>query len=178
MPLVLVRHLPVALEKGICYGRTDVPLSLEAQAQIPAVTRQLLAEHGPFHGVFSSPRQRCRWLADAISTKSTVEPRLAEMNFGSWEGKRWAEIPAQHLDDWTARLLHYKPGGGESLQDMADRVMPWLEQTVAYAQRNRQTILAVTHGGPIRVALSVAKKLPLEKAMDIPVGFGWAVRFG
>ncbi len=178
MALVLVRHLPVALEKGICYGRTDVPLSPESQAQLPEFTRKLIAEHGPFDTVFTSPRQRCRWLADAISVKTTVEPALAEVDFGRWEGKRWVDIPKKDIDDWTSSVLTYSPGGGESLLAMAKRVGPWLEQTVAYAQRNNTTVLAVTHGGPIRVALAMAKRLPLEKAMDIPVGFGWAVRFG
>lgn len=178
MPLVLVRHLPVALEKGICYGRSDVQLSAASQSQLPVFAHQLMKEHGPFGTVFTSPRQRCRWLADAISAQSTVEPALAEMDFGSWEGQRWAEIPAEHLDDWASQVLQYRPGGGESLQAMADRVRPWVEHTAAYAARTGQTVLAVTHGGPIRVAIALAKRMPLEKSMDIPVGFGWAVRFG
>lgn len=178
MPLVLVRHLPVALEKGICYGRSDVPLSAESQALIPAFTRQLMAEHGPFDTVFTSPRQRCRWLADAIATRNIVEPSLAELDFGSWEGQRWSEIPKRAIDDWAKQVLTYRPGGGESLQAMADRVTPWLNQTGAYARRTGQTVLVITHGGPMRVAMAMAKRIPLEKAMDIPVGFGWAVRFG
>ena len=178
MPLVLVRHLPVALEKGICYGRTDVPLSAESQAQLPEFTRQLVREHGPFDTVFTSPRQRCRWLADAISVQTTVEPRLAEMDFGRWEGKRWTDIPSKELDHWANHILHFTPGGGESLQAMSERVAPWLEQTAAYAKRTGHTVLAVTHGGPIRIAIAMAKRIPLEKAIDIPVGFGWAVRFG
>ncbi len=178
MPLVLVRHLPVALDKGVCYGRTDVPLSAESQAQLPAFTRQLIKEHGPFDAVFTSPRQRCRWLADSMSVQSCVEPALAEVDFGRWEGRRWADIPKQDLDDWTRNILTYTPGGGESLMAMAKRVAPWLEQTNEYAKRTGGTVLAVTHGGPIRVAIALAKRLPLEKAMDIPVGFGWAVRFG
>ncbi|MES2883428.1 MAG: alpha-ribazole phosphatase family protein [Pseudomonadota bacterium] len=178
MPLVLVRHLPVALEKGICYGRSDVLLSAASQAQVPAFTRQLIKQHGPFGSVFTSPRQRCRWLADAISAQSAVEPALAEMDFGSWEGRRWAEIPTEDLDDWASQLLQYRPGGGESLRAMADRVQPWVERAAADAARTGQTVLAVTHGGPIRVAIALAKSMPLEKSMDIPVGFGWAVRFG
>lgn len=178
MALVLVRHLPVTLEKGICYGRSDPTLSAESQAQLPGFTKRLIAEHGPFDTVFTSPRQRCRWMADAISGESTVEPALAEVDFGRWEGKRWSEIPKQDLEDWTKNVLTYSPGGGESLLAMAKRFTPWLEQTHAFAQRSGQTVLAVTHGGPIRVAIAVAKRLPLDKAMDIPVGFGWAVRFG
>ncbi len=178
MPLVLVRHLPVSLEKGICYGRSDILLSAASQAQIPAFTRQLTDKHGPFDTVFTSPRQRCRWVADAIAMQNTVEPALAEVDFGRWEGKRWADIPKKEIDDWTRNVLTYSPGGGESLLAMARRVTPWLEQTAAFAKRTNQTVLAVTHGGPIRVAIALSKKLPLEKAMDIPVGFGWAVRFG
>ena len=178
MPLVLVRHLPVALEKGICYGRTDVPLSDASQAQIPAFRRQLIKEHGPFDMVFTSPRQRCRSLADAISMQSTVEPGLAEMDFGSWEGLRWKDIPRADLNDWAADVSQYTPGGGESLQAMADRVTPWLHQTGDYARRTGHTVLAITHGGPMRVAMAMARRMSLEKAMDIPVGFGWAVRFG
>ncbi len=178
MPLVLVRHLSVSLEKGICYGRADTLLSAESLAQIPEFTRQLIAEHGPFDAVFTSPRQRCRWLADAITTENTVEPALAEMDFGSWEGKRWADIPKKDIDEWTKNVLTYAPGGGESLLAMAERVTPWLEQSTQFARRTGQTVLALTHGGPIRIAMALAKQMPLTKAMDIPVGFGWAVRLG
>lgn len=178
MPLVLVRHLPVALEKGICYGRMDVPLSAASIAQIPDFTRQLVKEHGPFDTVFTSPRQRCRSLADALSARSSIEPRLVELDFGRWEGLRWNDIPRADLDDWAGQVLQYRPGGGESLQAMADRVTPWLHQTGDYARRTGKTVLAVTHGGPMRVAMAMARRMSLEKAMDIPVGFGWAVRFG
>jgi hypothetical protein len=27
-------------------------------------------------------------------------------------------------------------------------------------------------------SIALAKRMPLDKAMDIPVGFGWAVRLG
>jgi alpha-ribazole phosphatase len=178
MPLVLVRHLPVAIEKGICYGRSDAMLSGESQAQLPDFSRQLIAEHGPFDTVFTSPRLRCRWLADAITRGNVVEPALAEMDFGRWEGRRWADIPGPDLDAWTANVLHYRPGGGESLHDLARRLTPWLEETTVFAHRTGKTVLAVTHGGPIRVAIALAKRMPLEKCMDIPVGFGWAVRLG
>lgn len=178
MPLVLVRHLPVALPRGVCYGRMDAALADEVLDQLPAFSRQLQEQHGPFDDVFSSPRERCRTMASAIATHHTVEPALAEMDFGQWEGRPWVEVPPGDLDLWSADLLNYRPGGGESVREMADRVIPWLDRSGDYARRTGKTVLAVTHGGPIRVALAMARRIPIDKAMDIPMGFGWAVRFG
>jgi alpha-ribazole phosphatase len=156
----------------------EVSIAQDAVLQLPGLIQQLKSQHGPFQRVYSSPRERCRRMALAVDPAATVVPELAEMDFGDWEGRPWVGVPHDALDAWTADLLHYQPGGGESLQQMANRVLPWLDAAGREAQRDGSTVLVVTHGGPIRVALAMARRMPLDKAMDIPVGFGWAVRFG
>lgn len=178
MPLVLVRHLAVAVEAGICYGCSEVPLSAASRAQLPAFAAGLLAKHGPFAAVFTSPRRRCSELAEIITPDCEVEPALAEMDFGLWEHQPWAEISRSALDAWAADPVGYAPGGGESLQRLAERVVPWLERIIVATQQRGQTTLAVTHGGPMRVAIALAQRLPLEKALDIAVPYGGAVTLG
>ena len=47
MEIILVRHTSVALDKGTCYGWTDVELS-ETFEQEALLTRKALSEHAPF----------------------------------------------------------------------------------------------------------------------------------
>ncbi|KAB0652557.1 alpha-ribazole phosphatase, partial [Burkholderia territorii] len=47
MDLVLIRHPAVAVEPGICYGRSDVPLAASAEAAARAVRARLAALGAP-----------------------------------------------------------------------------------------------------------------------------------
>ena len=47
MEIILVRHTSVALDKGTCYGWTDVELS-DTFEQEAHLTRKALSEHAPF----------------------------------------------------------------------------------------------------------------------------------
>ena len=71
MSLYLVRHTPVALPKGICYGWLEVPLSEE----YPRYAQQIIAELREIRldKIYSSPSLRCVVLAEAIAQ---------EVNFG------------------------------------------------------------------------------------------------
>ena len=61
MSLYLVRHTPVALPKGICYGWLEVPLSEE----YPRYAQQIIAElrEVQLEKIYSSPSLRCVVLA-------------------------------------------------------------------------------------------------------------------
>ena len=78
-----MRHTPVALPQGICYGWLEVPLS----AEYPRYARQIIAElrEVQLDKVYSSPSLRCVVLAEAIAlTKGLTvcqDERLRELNF-------------------------------------------------------------------------------------------------
>ena len=63
MEIILIRHTRVGIEKGTCYGWSDVPLADTFETEALATKRQL-ETFGTFDAVFSSPLSRARKLAD------------------------------------------------------------------------------------------------------------------
>ena len=86
MRLHLIRHPKPLIDVGICYGRHDCPAE---DTQSAAET--LLAELPPDLPVWTSPLLRCRALAERLHVRPVIDDRLAEMNFGAWEGLRSEE---------------------------------------------------------------------------------------
>lgn len=175
MALVWVRHLEPAVAPGICYGRLDLALSEPAQASLAEFAAQLLGRLGPLAAVVSSPAQRCRQLAACLSPAVETDPRLAELDFGAWEGLSWNAVPRSELDAWAEDLVGYRPGGGESLRLLAQRVEAWRGEVRQRFDLTRETVLAISHGGPIRVAMVAARAWPLERASSCSVPFGGCV---
>ena len=94
----VARHAPVAV-RGICYGQSDVPLEIDHE---PAADR-ILSQLAPsgldgLACIWTSPMQRTRGLAETLArrldARVEVDPRLAEIAFGAWEGRAYTEIEA------------------------------------------------------------------------------------
>lgn len=151
MQRILVRHARPLVAAGLCYGALDMP----ADEQATADAAQALAMHLPTGFVaLVSPLQRCRQLADALKLLRadgtfSVDARLAEMDFGVWEGVAWADIPRVAVDAWTADFGNHRFGGKESVGDVLSRVASvWDAVPVAS--------LWITHAGVVRAATLVA----------------------
>ena len=147
MKLWLVRHAAPLVAPGVCYGRTD----LAADAAQTLATAQEFAQVLPRGStVVSSPLRRCAALARELLAlrddfSLSFDERIAEFDFGAWEGMRWDEIPRQELDAWRDDFADYAPGGGESVRTFMQRVR------AAYDSRGRQTVW-ITHAGVMRAA--------------------------
>lgn len=183
--LWLVRHARPIVQPGICYGRSDLPADAEhTQATAQALSKALLnSTHSGDFEVRASPLQRTRALADALTSTHpkalniTSDHRLAEMDFGTWEGKLWADISPEAYDAWTADFTHHRVGNGESVAMLLERVrLAWKDTFNSAMAQGRQSALWVTHAGVIRAMqlLHAGIKLPLQ-ASDWPreaPGFG------
>ncbi len=155
MNLALVRHLAPAIRPGACYGRLDVGVSETGTREMPALV-STLASHRPAR-VWSSPAVRCRVLAEALAEHARIGLRLRrgllEMDFGEWEGKAWDDVPRASLDLWASDPLGFSAPGGETGQALIDRVAAvWREIRAA-----GEDCVVVTHGGPLRVLLALAR---------------------
>ncbi len=162
-PLWLVRHGRPVLPTGVCYGMTDVPADAQHTQDIAlALARDL----PPGATLLSSPLQRCSTLAQALhqlrpDLSRRVEPRIAEFDFGCWEGWRWDAIPKPALDAWTDQFARHRFGGVDCVQDMLDRVgAVWDEyKNVATSQ------LWITHAGVMSAATLLARGIrAIDKA--------------
>lgn len=170
--LWLVRHATPLIAPGTCYGSLDVaadPADTQTAAEALHLTLPLDA------ALMSSPLQRCRQLTTALSDRRPAmqvrqDPRLAEMHFGSWEGRPWQEIGASAIDAWTADFGRHAPGGGETVDDFIDRVAAAMDDVP------QGDTAWITHAGVIRAAgLVAAGRRRISSAGDWPshtIAFG------
>jgi alpha-ribazole phosphatase len=152
--LWLARHAQPLIAAGICYGQLDVAANSAATAQSAA---ELAAVLPSGMAVAVSPLQRCEQLWQALSRlrpdlTHQTDPRLQEMNFGAWEGRAWADIPAAELAAWTDDFSSYAVGGsGESVAGFMARVAA----AVDGLEREKNTVW-LTHAGVIRAVTLIA----------------------
>jgi alpha-ribazole phosphatase len=160
LKLYVVRHPRPSVPAGYCYGATDVPVDdQELDAAHAALAAAGLPGRLP---VYSSPLQRCAALAHRVQPAMLrLDARLAEMDFGSWEMRPWSEVARAQVDAWAADLLRYRPGGGESVLDVARRVAAFVDDLRASPDAEA---LAICHAGTIRLLMSLQAGVPLDQA--------------
>ncbi|RQS57462.1 MULTISPECIES: alpha-ribazole phosphatase [unclassified Burkholderia] len=176
MDLVLIRHPAVAVEQGVCYGRSDVPLAAPAEAGARTMRERLAALGAPLPAqVWTSPLTRCASVAERLAHAFDVPLRRdagwQEMDFGAWELQRWDDIDRAALDAWAADLMHACAHGGESVAQFVERVAR-VAGEVAQADAPQW---AITHAGVIRAFASHALRVPLDTLLSRPVPTGGVV---
>lgn len=160
MELILVRHPRPVGADGLCYGSSDLPADPDALARVHAALRA-----GGLPGgapVFASPLRRCADLARLLSAHVLFDGDLAEMDFGRWERRSWNDIPRAEVDAWAADLLHYRPGGGESVLDVARRVAGALARIRRHG--GERVVVVVCHAGTMRLLAALAGGDPPAQA--------------
>lgn len=154
--VVLVRHGETDWSaSGRHTGRTDIPLTGIGVAQAEAVA-PLLAGHR-FSLVLTSPLQRAAETARLAGLEATIEPGLAEWDYGEYEGRTTPDICADR-PDWN--LWYDGCPGGESPDDVgrrADRVIDRIRAALTDGD-----VCCVSHGHLLRTL--TARWLGLEPA--------------
>jgi broad specificity phosphatase PhoE len=173
-----VRHAPVTVNDGRCYGQDDLPCEVDNAAHFAAlaqalpkdavwVTSNLVRTHLTAQGIVRAGLPG----PDPIPGPGVIsDPELAEQHFGDWQGMRYADIAAQQTEAYHRFWLapaHKAPPGGESFVDLLTRVKRAIWRlTEEHAGRD---IIAVTHGGTIRAALAEALDLTPEAALAFSI---------
>ncbi len=172
--ILAARHPRPRVGARICYGRTDVALAEPAEAGADAV---IAAAGESIERIISSPLGRALLVARAVAGRTGAplhtDDRLAEMDFGAWEGQAWAVLPRAEIDAWAAEPLSYRPGGGESVEQLLRRV----RRAWTGIASSAETTLLVTHAGPIRCLLHIAAGVPILTAIGTGIAYGSVTRF-
>ena len=152
MRIALVRHGPTLWNvQGRIQGKTDIALSDDGAAQM---ARLRLPRNFSYARAFVSPLQRARQTAALLGIENPViDARLAEHDWGRWEGLTREEILARDGPDalsYSGLELH--PPGGESMRDFIARVTAFLRDAAA----GEGDAVAVTHRGVMRAAYVIA----------------------
>lgn len=145
---------------------------MSADAKATVSCAQALARVLPGNTrVFASPLQRCVQLAQALARLrpellTSIDTRLVEMDFGTWEGWRWADIPKAAVDAWAQDFAHARFGGGESVQQLMERVA----SIHAVSRTSATPVVWLTHAGVVRAATLLERRVTqLQSADQWPV---------
>ncbi|HKZ97773.1 MAG TPA: histidine phosphatase family protein [Hyphomicrobiaceae bacterium] len=170
MPVIdLMRHGETE-RAGDLIGRTDCALSQAGWTQFERQTA-----HGSWALVIASPLKRACEAAERLGAKRglpvVIDPDWREIDLGDWDGKALAELEA---DPHSAALMTQFYRDPETAQ--APNGEPWaalrarIDRALARLAEGTDAggVLVVTHGGPIRTALSLACAIPLPSL--------WALR--
>ncbi len=171
--LMLMRHGETMANRGMRYiGSRDDALTEHGRDQARLLAEALAPV--PVTAVYSSPRQRAYQTALPIAASHQLEVQvideLRESDFGTWEGLSRAEVmtrsaqDAEHLLAWE-RDSSLAPPAGESLEAMYQRVNAAI---ISLAEMHPdQTLVLVSHVGPIKAILCAALGLPVSAAFRI-----------
>lgn len=167
----LLRHGEVANAHRVCLnGHFDVELSETGRRQ----ARQLADAFSrlPVSAVYCSDLQRtiegARLLAEPHRLTPSACPELRELSFGRWEGLSVKELAEQHPGVLEQRFLHpetFRADGGESFQELHDRVVPKFRDIVE--QHLGGLIVILAHGGVNRAILGHLLGFPLSNLFRI-----------
>jgi len=168
---ILVRHGETEWNAtGRMQGHREVSLNGRGELQADAVAKRLQDE--PFDVLYSSDLKRTMQTAESIADvthhKIHTDARLREWDLGILAGCTRSEAEAQHSEAYAIyrdSLIDAVVPEGESIRDRYKRVVTCLDEL---AKRHPdQTLVVVTHGGPLGDCYRYANRLSFE--MPLPV---------
>jgi probable phosphoglycerate mutase len=171
----LVRHGQTEMNRvGRYQGRLDSPLTEAGVAQAARVGARLAAMAAAEGGdwtIDASPLGRTRQTAAIIAESMDLpvrrhDDRLAEVDFGSWEGLTRDEIYLRRPDLAGRTAVFLLSEDGETYDQLAARVRAWMEE----ADVAPQHCVAVTHAGVGRMMRGLYLGLTADdmRAMETP----------
>jgi 2,3-bisphosphoglycerate-dependent phosphoglycerate mutase len=151
--------------RRIIQGWTGTSLNALGRKQAALMAGRVAKMGLSIDKVLSSDLGRAHQTASILAKRLKLpvhkEPLLRERRFGEWEGKRIEEVLASFKLGPKARkdpFLAFDPKGGESMAVFAKRMRRFLDKVVRLYPG--QTIAAVSHGGPVRIAACLATGIP------------------
>lgn len=151
--LILVRHGQTeANRSGLLLGRSDVALTDLGRSQAAALCAAV-HRTASVSSVIASPLSRARETAACFHLPVEVDERWIEIDYGGYEGRPFADVPASMWHEWRADP-DFVPDGGESLAACGRRVQAACEELRARAASS--DVVVVTHVSPIKAGVGWA----------------------
>ena len=171
--LLFVRHgQSEANLKGIFAGHIN-PALTELGYRQAECTADFIAKTYHVDAVYSSDLQRAYHTGLAVGRKLnlpvTTDPGLREIFAGSWEGRSFVELAAEHSPayiQWFEDIGNAKCPGGEAVAELADRIYQTVRR-IAEANEGKTVVLAL-HATPIRTVEWTASGKDLSHMQQIP----------
>lgn len=159
--LTLLRHgVTKANQEKRYLGWTDVSL---AQDSLPEL---IIPCHG-FDAIYSSDLKRCIETVRLLYPNEpiNIDPRLREIHFGRFEAKTYEELKNDLCyQQWINDPFQAKIPEGELFQQFQERVfLAWSEKLRLFENKQYQSLLFVSHGGPLRLLLTQLSPRSVKK---------------
>jgi len=144
-------------------GRTDIPLTPRGEEQVLELAPGLKGI--PFSHVLTSPLERARktCVLAGLGAAATVEPDLAEWDYGDYEGKRSVDIRLAR-PDWNV-FRDGCPNG-----EMPAQVLERADRLIARLRNLDGNVALFSHGQFGGVLAARWLGLPLVDAQHFPLG--------
>ncbi|MCB2227234.1 MAG: histidine phosphatase family protein [Desulfarculaceae bacterium] len=164
-------------QDGVFYGHSDVALTRTGNTQLKNIARYM--SEFKLDAVYCSDLQRSLLVAEAVGRsqdprrKPTVRPNLRELNLGEWEGMSIKQIQKQYPEELEARwkdIAGYRIEGGETLGDLAERIIPVFQEIIG--ENQGREVCVISHGGVNRVFLAKILGMPLDRIFRLDQEYG------
>ncbi|TMU56893.1 alpha-ribazole phosphatase [Flagellimonas algicola] len=171
MEIYLIRHTTPDIEKGICYGQSDIDVTTTFETEVKQI--HSIIGKTDASKIYSSPLQRCMKLAKTFGSPVHYMDHLKELDFGDWELKPWNEIPPSELNPWMENFVHIAPPNGESYQTLQQRAISCFNMIMAEIA---QSSILITHAGTIRALLAHLLGIALKDSFQIKLKYGQVIK--
>jgi broad specificity phosphatase PhoE len=157
--------------QGRWQGQSPNAPALNEAGQAQALALLVQARELDFSAIYSSDllraRQTAELLARPLGLTITLEPRLREMDLGVWEGMLHEDILTQFPREYAQRArdpMHTQAPCGESPMDVAERVIPVMDEIAA--RHPGESVLIVSHGISLAILACHARGIPLDNVYE------------
>lgn len=165
VPVFLVRHAESTgnVERRLQGSRIGGALTQRGHAQSSLTAQRLVRELEELRAgnpvLVSSPGERAvettRALAQALGCTLQTHPGLAEIDFGDWTGRYFADLERDAgYAAWMKEKWFRAPPGGESLFEVRSRVFEAMPSLLGAASAKGAPLVIVTHFFPLLALLS------------------------
>jgi probable phosphoglycerate mutase len=158
--LVLIRHGETDWNvEGRMQGQKDRPLNARGRRQAE-LTGEFVRTNFQPEIVWSSDLARCVSTAEALEYEFQTSELLREINYGTLEGKTWAETSAEEQAE-SAKYMsdpYHQMAGGESRADLMERAAGFMKESEI--TKLDGDVVIVGHGAALSGMLAHLLDLP------------------
>lgn len=171
--LYLIRHCQtLGNQMQRFQGSTDYPPSEKGEKQLELLKKRF--DNTSIDAIYSSPLGRAYKTAEAVRGDKQMDiitmPELKEMDVGVFEDTLFGEYiktDANMYDIWHNRTHLFAPQGGESAQQVYDRIWQGIKTIVE--QNDGKTVAVTSHGFAIRCLLARLLHNDITKLAEVVI---------
>ena len=171
--LILIRHgQSEANEQNRFAGQTNVPLTELGKIQAKCAA-EYITKREKIDKIYSSDLQRAHNTALPVSELTGIpindSKELREICAGIWEGRLANEIEVEYEQEfrtWRKDYANARLPGGESVQEVYERVVPFVKKIAK--ENDGLTLLIASHASPIRAVDCNSRGYGWERMSEVP----------